>query len=87
MISREEHERQMDVIQQEIEAAHKRIKEKADNTLRNISENYQNKLLEKIAEELKLAKGALEHGDNREVEQHRIRAEVYKSVLDAIKGG
>ena len=87
MISREEHERQMDVIQQEIEAAHKRIKEKADNTLRSISENYQNKLLEKIAEELKLAKEALEHGDNREVEQHRIRAEVYKSALDAIRGG
>lgn len=75
----------MDIIQQKIDEAHKRLQQQADDTLRNISDNYQNKLLEKIAEELKLAKEALQQGDDREVEQHRIRAEVYKSALDAVK--
>jgi hypothetical protein len=76
----------MDAIQQDIETAHKRINEKARDTLKSISDNYQSKLLEKIAEETSLAKEALEHGDDRNSEQHRIRAEVYKSALDAIKG-
>jgi hypothetical protein len=75
----------MDIIQQEIDAAHKRIKEKADNALKSISENYQNQLLEKVIEEIKFAKEALQRGDDREAELHRIRAEVYKSALDAIR--
>lgn len=85
MTSQEDHRKKMDIIQQMIDNAHQRILEQADNTLKNISDNYQNKLLEKIAEELKLAKEALEHEDDRNAEQHRIRAEVYKSALDAIR--
>lgn len=85
MTNQDDHERKMDIIQQKIEDAHKRIQQQADNTLRNISDNYQNKLLEKIAEELTLAKEALQRGDDRKSEQHRIRAEVYKSALDAIR--
>jgi len=85
MTNREDHEKKMDIIQQEIEAAHKRITEKANDTLRSISDNYQNKLLEKIAEEMRLAKEAVERDDAREAEQHRIRAEVYKSALDAMR--
>lgn len=76
----------MNIIQQQIEAAHKRIKEKADNTLKSISDNYQNQLLEKIVEELQLAREASQRGDDSAAEQHRIRAEVYKSALDAVKG-
>lgn len=86
MNSRDVYQRQMDIIQQEIEAAHKRIREKADNTLKSITDSYQNQLLVKIAEERNLAEEALQNGDAREAEQHRIRAEVYKSALDAIKG-
>jgi hypothetical protein len=85
LTSREDHERKMDIIQQKIDEAHKRLQQQADNTLKNISDNYQNKLLEKIAEELKLAKEALAQGDDRKAEQHKIRAEVYKSALDAIR--
>ena len=85
MTIQDDHKRKMDVIQQMIEDAHKRILQQADDTLKNISDNYQNKLLAKIAEELKLAKEALEHEDDRNAEQHRIRAEVYKSALDAIR--
>jgi hypothetical protein len=85
LTSKEDHERKMDIIQEKIEAAHQRIKEKADNTLKNISDNYQNQLLEKVAEELKLAKEALAQGNDRKAEQHKIRAEVYKSTLDAIR--
>jgi hypothetical protein len=85
LTSNESFQRQMDVIQKEIEVAHQKIKEKTVNTLRNISEDYQNKLLEKIAEE-KLAKEALRYGDDRAVEQHRVRTGAYKSALDAIKG-
>ena len=85
MTSREDHDRKMDIIQQKIDEAHKRLQQQADNTLKNISDNYQNKLLEKIAEELKLEKEELEHGDDITADQHRIRAEVYKSALDAIR--
>lgn len=75
----------MDIIQQQIDEAHKRLQQHAKNTLKNISDNYQNKLLEKVAEELKLAREALQLGDERKAEQHRIRADVYKSALDAIR--
>ena len=85
MTSREDHERKMDIIQQKIDEAHRRLQQQADDTLKNISDNYQNKLLEKISEELTLAKDALQRGDDRNAEQHRIRAEVYKSALDAIR--
>jgi len=59
--------------------------QKAEDTLNNTFDNYQNRLLAKIAEELKLAKEALEHGDDRKANEHGIRAEVYKSALDAFR--
>jgi ElaB/YqjD/DUF883 family membrane-anchored ribosome-binding protein len=85
MFSEKSHDRKMAEIQQKIEEAHEMLRKKADETLKNISDNYQNKLLEKIAEELELARESLEKGDDRKSEQHRIRAEVYKSALDAMR--
>jgi len=73
-------------IQQQIDNAHKLLREKADSTLKGISENYQNQLLARIADEIRLLKDALQVGDDRTAEQHRIRADVYKSALDAVKG-
>ena len=72
-------------IQEKIDYAYARLQQHADDTLRTISEDYQNRLLAKIAEELELAKASTEHGNDREAGQHAIRAEVYKSALDAMR--
>lgn len=84
-MNRQEHDKKMAEIQENIEYAHKKLQEHADQTIKNISNAYQDKLLEKIGEELELAKQRLAVGDDRGAEQHRIRAEVYKSALGAIR--
>jgi len=42
--------------------AHKKLRQKADDTLRSISDNYRNALLKKIGEEKKLEKQAIDLG-------------------------
>ena len=42
--------------------AHKKLRQKVDDTLRSISDNYRNALLEKIGEEKKLEKQAIDLG-------------------------
>ena len=84
MITPEAFEKFMRDIQRQIDDADTQLQQKANDTLKSNSENYRNRLLEKMAEELRLAKEALEHGDDRTAQQHKIRADVYKSALDAI---
>lgn len=72
-------------IQEKIDYAYARLQQHADDTLKTISENYQNRLLAKIAEELELAKASTERGNDWEAGQHTIRGEVYKSALDAMR--
>jgi wobble nucleotide-excising tRNase len=81
------HDRKMADIQQRIDKAHQELRKRADDTLKNISDNYQTALLAKIGEELKLARQAIDDGDSRKAEMHRVRADVYKSALDALKTG
>ena len=81
----EAHEKSMAVIERQIEDAHKKLRQKADDTLKSISDNYRNALLEKIGEEMKLEKLAIELGNTTQANIHRIRADVYKSALEAIK--
>jgi hypothetical protein len=75
----------MAAIDRQIEDAHKRLRQKADDTLRSISDNYRNALLEKIGEEKKLEKQAADLGNSKQAAIHRVRADVYKSALDAIR--
>jgi hypothetical protein len=84
-LNNEAHEKNMAAIEQQIEDAHKKLRQKADDTLKNISDNYRNALLEKIGEEAKLEKQAAELGNSKQAEIHKIRADIYKSALDAIK--
>jgi hypothetical protein len=75
----------MAAIDRQIEDAHKKLRQKADDALRSISDNYRNALLEKIAEEKKLEKQAADLGNSKQAAIHQVRADVYKSAHDAIK--
>jgi hypothetical protein len=86
MITPEAFEKFIQDIQKQIDEADNLLKQKATNTLKSNFANYQNELVAYIASELKLAKEALQVGDDRRANVHRVRAEVFKSALDAVKG-
>jgi hypothetical protein len=77
----------MAAINRQIDEAHKMLRQKADDTLNSISENYQSALMEKIGEELELSKQARSVGNSRQADVHELRADIYRSALDAVKRG
>jgi hypothetical protein len=75
----------MQDIQKRIDDADRELKEKAKNALKKISDNYQKTLTEKILEELELARQDFLQGNINGADQHKLRAEIYKSALDSAK--
>jgi hypothetical protein len=85
VISREDHDRKMAEIQRQIDYAGEMMRKKADETLRHITDNYQKNLMERIAEELEMHEQYMQTGDTIKAKHHRIRAEVYRSTLNAVR--
>jgi hypothetical protein len=77
----------MQDIQKRIDDADRELKERARTALKKIADNYQRTLAEKIAEENALAEQDLIKGNIDGAKQHRLRAEIYQSALDSVKGG
>lgn len=77
----------MAAIDRQIDEAHKKLRQKADDTLKSISENYQSALMEKIGEELELSRQAQKGINSRQADVHELRADIYRSALDAVKRG
>jgi tyrosyl-tRNA synthetase len=57
------------------------MKQKAENTLKLISDNYCKLLSERLADELGMIDEAEATGNSAAAEHHRVLAEVYRSML------
>jgi hypothetical protein len=71
----------MQDIQKRIDDADRSSKQKAENILRTMTDNYNSSISERIAYELKMAQSETRGGNLSQAERHKIRAEIYQSVL------
>jgi hypothetical protein len=67
-------------IGRQIDSADREMKERADNTLKAIADNYQKLILERLAHELDMIDQAKATGNTAAMDHHRALAEVYKSM-------
>ena len=67
-------------IGSQIDSADREMKERAENTLKAIADNYQKLVLERLAYELDMIDQAKATGNVAAIEHHRTLAEVYKSM-------
>lgn len=86
MISQEAFEKFLAEVQKQIDHSDKLNKQKAQDTLKAISDNYRQKLSERIALEITQANECKRVGDNAGARHHEILLEVYKSILDIQTG-
>jgi len=73
-------------IEKRIDELDKDTKQKAENTLKVISDNYRDRVSQRIAFELSQAEACRKVGDDIGAKHHEILAEVFKS-LNEIKAG
>jgi hypothetical protein len=81
LLSREAYDKFMQDIQKRIDDADRSSKQKAENILRTMTDNYNSSISERIAYELKMAQSETRAGNLSQAERHKIRAEIYQSVL------
>jgi hypothetical protein len=67
---------------EQINTADREMKQKAENVLKVISDNYRKLLSERLANELGLIDEAESTGNWAAAQHHRVLAEVYKSMLN-----
>ena len=83
VISSEVFDKYMADIQAEIDQKDKASKEKAANIIKTMTDNYNLKVAERIAEELQSAEKADAVGNRALADMHWLRAEIFKSILSA----
>ena len=81
MMSREAYEKFMQSIQKQIDDADRSSKEKAASIIKTMTDNYNKAILQRITHELQMAKSEAKSGNLQAAERHRLRAEIYRSVL------
>jgi hypothetical protein len=59
------------------------MKQRAENTLKAIADNYRRLLSDRLAHELGMVDEALATGNAAAVNHHRVLAEIYRSMLDS----
>jgi hypothetical protein len=67
-------------IGSQIDSADREMKERAENTLKAIADNYQKLVFERLAYELDMIDQAKATGNVAAIEHHRALAEVYRSM-------
>lgn len=68
-------------IEEHIEIADRDMKQRADDTLRNIENNYRRLVSERMEHELDMVDKAHATGNGAVAEHHRVLAQVYGSML------
>ncbi|HXV47136.1 MAG TPA: hypothetical protein VD736_10745 [Nitrososphaera sp.] len=69
-------------MEEQINTADREMKQKAENVLKVISDNYRKLLSERLANELGLIDEAESTGNWAAAQHHSVLAEVYKSMLN-----
>ena len=80
-MSREAYDKFMRNIQKQIDDADRSSREKAEGIIKAMTDNYNKALMQCIMYELQMAKSEAKTGNTQAAEQHKLRAEIYKSVL------
>jgi hypothetical protein len=81
LISREAYDKFMQDIQKQIDDADRSSREKAESIIKTMTDNYNNALMQRITYELQMAKSEAKSGNMQAAGQHKLRAEIYRSVL------
>ena len=76
-------EKQDTEIVQRINDLDTRIKRHADDTLRQIYDDYKKMLVERVHFEQVMAETGLKSGDSSGARRHQILADVWRSLLDS----
>ena len=84
-LTQEQFEQYIRDIQAKIDDVDKASKEKAANIIKAMTDSYNLRMAEKIAEELQFAEKADAVGDRSKADQHRLCAEIFRSVLSVTK--
>jgi hypothetical protein len=82
MISPEAFDKFLNDIQKQIDERDKINKQKAQDTLKAIADNYRQKLSDRIALEITLMNECKKLGDDAGAKHHEMLAEIYKSIAD-----
>jgi polyhydroxyalkanoate synthesis regulator phasin len=85
MISHEAYEKFIHDVQKQIDEAGKSSKEKAENIIKTMIDSYNNAVAERVAHELLMAKSEADAGNLQASERHKLMAEIYESILEAIE--
>lgn len=80
-MSREVYDRFMQQIQKQIDDADRSSKEKAESIIKTMTDNYNDAVSQRIMYELQMAKSEAKSGNMQAAEHHKLRAEIYQSVL------
>lgn len=81
MMGREAYDKFMKDIQKQIDDADRSSREKAESIIKAMTDNYNNALSQRIVYELQMAESEAKSGNMQAAEGHKLRAEIYQSVL------
>jgi hypothetical protein len=70
-------------VEERIDSADREMKQRAENTLKVIAENYRRLLSDRRANELGMIDKSEATGNAPAAQHHRVLAEVYRSMLDS----
>lgn len=81
LLNRDNYQRFLRNVEDQIDSADREMKQKAENTLKVISDNYYRLISERLANELGMIDEAEATGNSAAAQHHRVLAEVYRSML------
>jgi hypothetical protein len=74
----------MSDIRKNIEEADKTAKEKAENILKTVSDNYRDRVIAAIANAKDMEAKARKAGNLAEADRYKLAVEIYQSLLDSL---
>jgi len=69
-------------IEKQIDELDKNAKDRAEATLKAITDNYRNRVSQRISDELAQAEACRRTGDDRGTKHHEMLVEIYKSLFN-----
>ena len=74
----------MSDIRKNIDDADKTAKEKAENILKTVSDNYRDRVIAAIANAKDMEAKARKAGNLAEADRYKLATEIYQSLLDSL---
>lgn len=71
-------------IQKNIDEADKSTKERAENILKNVSDNYRDRVIADIANAKDMEAKSRKAGNLAKADRYKLAVEIYQSLLDSL---